>query len=551
MEDFAKLLEEYLPSQEVEIQVGDKVEGTLIKIDRDVALVDIGRKKEAYIPIEQLKDRRGNFLYQPGDKIRAIVVKRDSGGEVYSLSVKKIVEDLLWEEIKRAYKERLPLKVRIFKEIKGGFEVYYKDFIKGFLPYSQISKQFIEIDKEIPSLILQLEGNSLVVSHKAYLEKERELKVKELERKIQEEGILEGTVKTLVKGGYLVDFGVLTGFLPGSEVSRSRVLAWDSLLAEGDVIKVKVLDWEPKQRKLKVSLKDLEPDPWERAEEKYSQGERVKGKVVKVFSFGIFVEIEPGMEAFLPSGEISWKRGLKPKDLLKEGDEIIGVITKFNPKERKMVLSLKFLEESPWERLSQQFTVGDKVIGVVKNVTNFGLFIEVLEGIDGFIPISKVAWERIENLKELYKVGDRVEAKIFELDPEKKRFLLSIKDLTEDPWEKLEEEIKLGDILDGEITEEKPGKGYLVRVFPQIKAFLPFKEIGEREKKGNQILKIGDKVKGKVILLDPKKRKLWLSEKAYLKEEEERELNSYKETIEASKKTLGEILKEVISKGEK
>lgn len=546
MEDFATLLEEYFTQGERIIRIGDRVQGVIIHFDRDFAFVDIGTKKEARIPLEELRNRAGDLLFHPGDSVSAVVVKKFPAEGAYLLSIKKILEEEAWQSLRDAKERDFPVKVTIIKGIKGGFEVIYRDLLTGFLPHSQLALKGEEIEgKELSCLILKLGDNSFVVSHRAYLQREREFKYKELVKKITEEGILEGRVKKAIKGGYLIDFdGVLSGFLPASEVTRRRNIQLESLFSENDLIRVKVLEWDPEKNKLKVSLKALEPDPWENAQLKYAIDQVVRGQVVRVLNFGAFVEVEPGLEGLLPASEISWRKGLKPRDVLSEGDQVEAVITDFSPEEKRMILSLKKLEESPWERISRKLKVGDLVEGPIKTITDFGLFIEVDEGVDGFVHISKVSWERVEDLKSIYQIGDRVSAKVIELDPERKRLVLSIKDLTSDPWERVALNYKLGDILEVEVKGEAKNKGYFVKIEEGVIGFLPFKELSDIEKKGRRELKEGDRLKAKIILFDPEKRRLWLSEKAYQAEEEKQEIETYKQGEGSAKaSTLGKVIK--------
>ncbi|PMP61214.1 MAG: hypothetical protein C0197_04260 [Caldimicrobium thiodismutans] len=540
MEEFQRLLEEYLLQSEKIYRIGDRVEGVIVYMDDKNAYVDIGTKKEALLPLEELRDLEGNLLFKKGDKVSALIVKRLSGEASYLLSVRKILEEEARKEIKEAYEKGLPIKVKIINSVKGGFEVTYNGILRGFLPRSQYQGKEGE---EIYGLIQKIDHKSFVVSPKAYFEKERELKIRELVGHIEKEGVLEGTVKKEIKGGYLIDFeGVLTGYLPYAELTRRRLSSYEGFLKEGDKVRVKVIEWEKETQKLRVSLKALEPDPWDEVSLKYSVEQRVKGRVVRIMNFGAFIEIEPGLEGLLPASEISWKRGLKPKDVLSEGDMVEVVINEIEPTKKRMILSLKRLEENPWDKVAREIKPGDVIEGRVKTVTNFGMFIEVMEGVDGFIHISQVDWERVEDLHQRYRTGDMVRAKVIELNPENKRLLLSIKELIPDPWEELAKKIKIGDDLEGVIVGETKGQGYLVKISKGVVGFLPLKEVWEEDGK-KKILKEGEVVKGKVIYFDPERRRLWLSEKAYFQEKEKEELSQLKENLKSSSKRLRDVVK--------
>ncbi|MFN3504852.1 MAG: S1 RNA-binding domain-containing protein [Caldimicrobium sp.] len=545
MEEFSQLLEEYLSKKERVFEIGEKVQGKIVQISQDFTYVDIGVKKEAILPTEEIKDKQGNLIFYPGEEIRAVIIKKLSGDEVYLLSIKKVLEEKAKEELMLAFRQSEPIKVKVLKPIKGGYEVEYKEILKGFLPKSQSGFQTLEeLGEEVFVILQKLEENNFIVSHRAYLERLREFKLKELEKRIKEGGILYGIVKKSVKGGYLVDFDGLIGFLPFSEITRRWMKNVESLLKEGDKVKVKVLEWDPINKKLKVSAKVLEPDPWLDVETRYQIDQRVRGRVTKIENFGAFVEIEPGLDALLPASEISWKRGLKPKDLLKEEDWIEGVILELNPKEKKIILSLKRLEESPWEKLIKEVKVGDVVSGKVKTITNFGLFVEVAEGVEGFIHISKISWDRVENLEEIYKVGEELSARVLEIDHEKKKLVLSVRDLKEDPWIEVGEKFRIGDNVEGTVINYLQGKGYLIRITEGVIGFLPERELASETKRDKGVFNKGETIKGKIILLDLEKRKLWLSEKAYFEEEERKEIEEFKKKEEGKRHSLGEMIKQ-------
>jgi len=541
MENFASLLEEYLSQAEKSYQLGEKVEGTIVHLDENFAYVDIGTKKEARLPLEELKDLEGNLLFKVGDPVKAIIVKRLAEA-TYLLSLRKILEEEARLELRLAFEKKEPVRIRVGKPVKGGFEALYRGIITGFLPQSQFKEKGEEWEIEV--LIQKMDEKGLIFSQRAFLERERKRKLKELIERIEREGLLEGKVKKAVKGGYLVDFeGVLTGYLPFSELTRRRLEAWEGFLKEGDGVRVKVLTWKKDSQKLRLSLKALEPDPWETSSHKYSLDQRVRGRVVKVLNFGAFVELEPGLEGLLPASELSWKKGLKPADILSEGELVEVAITEFNPQERRLILSLKRLEEDPWERLVREFKVGDTISGPIKTITPFGMFVEVLEGVDGFVHISEVSWERLENLEGQFKPGERVEAKIIGLDPEKKRLVLSLRALRPNPWDELSQELRVGEVVEGVIVGVAKNQGYLVRIKEGVVGYLPLKEVSQTEKGTPRVFQEGDSVKGKVILFEPQKRRLWLSEKAYLLEEEKRELEAYQGKEGGTRRRLGRLIK--------
>ncbi|KUJ98096.1 MAG: 30S ribosomal protein S1 [Thermodesulfobacterium sp. 37_54] len=563
MTDWAKEFEEYLNKSFQEIAIGEVVKGKVVKIGKEYAFVDVGLKGEALLPVDEIKDEKGGFQFSEGEEGEFLVIGRAPLGG-YLLSYQKIREKKVKERIKNSFEKGLPVQIKIVSLIKGGYTVKVEGFVPGFLPFSQahfrekLDSPEALIGKEFEALVVKFDKDNLVVSRRALLEREYELKKKEVLDKIKE-GILEGEVFKRVKGGFLIDFdGVLKGFLPDKELSWFRITDPETFLKIGDKIKVKVLSFDPSKEQLKVSLKALEPDPWEGVANRYQEGQQVKGKVVGIFDFGAFLEIEPGVEGLVPRSEIGWNKNLKPKDILDLGDLVEAVILEIKPSERKMVLSLKRLEPSPWEKFVEEVEVGAVVKGKIKQVLNHGLLVEVREGVEGFIHVSNLSWERIENLKEKFSPGQEVIAKVLEINPEKRKLSLSVKHLTPDPWENFVASHKIGDVVEG-VIKRMASTGVIVEVFQGIEGFIPFKELSE-EFKGKSSFKLekiaekyktGDRLKGKIMVLDPENRKLHLSCLKYLEELENQELETYKAAFqkEGTGLRLGDLLAQKLSKG--
>jgi len=535
-EDFKTLLEEYFQRMDAPIKVGDVIKGVVVHFDGENYFVDLGGKAEAILPKTEVVEPEEIKL---GEELSAIVTQRGQSG-VYVLSVKKLFERRAREEFEEFFAKGLPLRVKVMSSVKGGYVVSFKGVVSAFLPGSQAEKDPDLVGKEITVLPLEKKENSYVVSQKAYLAKERELKKKEIEEKVREGIPLEGRVKAKVKGGFIVDFeGVIAGFLPFSELTHKRLTNPEDYLQIGDEVRVSVLSYDPIQRKLKVSLKALEKDPWTEVLEKYPVDSRHVGTVVEVKPFGAFVELEPGIEGLIPVSEVSWRRGLKPQDVLSQGDRVEVVVLEVKPEERRMILSLKRLEEDPWEVFAREHKVGDIVHGKVRGIVDFGLFVEVREGVVGFVHRSEASWKRNLNLKEAFSEGSEVSAKILELSPSERRLKLSIKDLVPNPWDVASETLKPGANVSGKVKQILPGKGYLVEITEDIIGFLPFREVPQGEK-----FKEGDKIQGKVILFDREKERVHLSVIA-LKEEEEKMLaQEYLSSQSPSGSlTLGKVLK--------
>ncbi len=555
MEDWVQELEKYLDKVPQFISIGSIVSGRVVKISEDYAFVDIGLKGEALLPIHEVKTEEGDLLIKEDDEIKALVTGRSKSDGSFILSFKKLKEKEFWEELKNSFKNKAIIKVKVISEVKGGYQVSYKGILTGFLPYSQsYFKEKPTSSEELLGNILEVEilklgERNFVVSRRRVLEREYKEKKERLIERLKKGEVLEGVVKDLVKGGFLVSLeDILTGYLPFRELSWQRLEEPENYLKKGDKVKVKVISFDPANQRIRLSIKALTPDPWETISERYQEGQKVRGRITKIFNFGAFLEIEPGVEGLIPKGEITWNRNLRIEDVLKEGDLVEALILDLRPEERRLLFSLRRLEPSPWEKLAEEVKEGDVILGKIKSVVDFGIFVEVREGIDGFIHISNVSWNKIENLKEIFKEGEEIHAKVLEINPEKKKLQLSLKHLKPDPMEDFVERYKLGDVVEGVVKKVLPS-GLIVEVFPELHAFIPLKELVEESvglKKGRNVLekfKEGEKIKGEIILVDKDKRRIHLSYRNYLKSLESKEIESYREKLhKRTGITLGEFI---------
>lgn len=556
MEDWVRELENYLPQSLGDLKPGTVVRGKIVKILKDEAFVDIGFKGEISIPLEELKDERGELLFQEGDETEFLILKSDTSKRTY-LSYKKLREITLRNVLKEKFRKNEPIKVKIKGMVRGGYEVRFEDIIVGFLPFSHAYHQKLGKDeditgKEIEVEIIQFEKNNFVVSRRNFLERIFQQNKKALIEKIEKEGVLEGVIETRVKGGFILNFeNVFKGFLPDKELSWSRIENPESFLTLGECVKVKVLEFDPVRESLKVSIKALSPDPWEQIT--YKEGDLVKGRVVKVFDFGAFVEIVPGVEGFIPRVEMGWSKNLNPTKILSPGDIVEGIVIYINPKEKRLTLSLRKLIPSPWDNFVEKVKVGDVIKGKVSRIIKNGIMVSLEDGIEGFIHISNISWERIDSLEERFKPGEEILAKVINLDPEKKKVELSIKHIGPDPWGEVLEKYKLGDIVEGIIEKIVKG-GIIVKIMAGVFGFLPFKELFRDFKPDKtfkldqkQILdfKVGERIKGKITYLDPENKKLHLSYLQYLEDLERQEIEKYQNKDKTGIK-LGDFIKNKI-----
>jgi len=509
------------------------------------------------LPIEEIKKDDGTLIKEVGHTIKALITRTLSSG-VCLLSVKNLLIQTYWEELKSSFKENTPIIVKITEAIKGGFKVVYKDLITGFLPFSQSyfkekpTSQEEVIGKEVEVKILSLENKkNFVVSRRVILEEEFKKKKEKIYNILKEKGIIEGTVIKQVKGGFLIDIEkVYTGFLPFKELSWQRLEHPETALNIGDKLKFKVIHFDEIKERITLSLKQLEPDPWLKVSEKYKEGDRVKGKVVGIFNFGVFVEIEPGIEGLIPKSEISWKKKIKPSELFEMGDLVEGVIINIEPEKRKLLLSLKQLKPNPWEEISKKLKKGDIIEGKIVSIHSFGMFVEIEEGVDGFVPNSYISWEDSFEKKEKYKVGDIVKAQVMDIDLEKKKILLSIKHTLPDPFQEFISKYKEGDCIKVKIKERKQN-GFVVEAFKNIKGFLPFSEVWKNPKNPSFELNPDSELDVVITKIEPSKRSFLVSYLAYQRKKEKEELEKYiekhkQQALKTPFFTLGEKLSQIL-----
>ncbi len=540
-ENFSELLESYFLQGQGSFRAGELVKGIVVHEDQENVYVDIGGKAEAILPKSELPSF--SLTLQPGSEVEAQVIGQTPQGN-YLLSVLKLWKRKAKEELSEFLAQKSPFQVKVVSQIKGGYRVNYKDLLEGFLPGSQADKRQDLIGQAITVLAQKVEGETFVVSQKAYLEKEKEERMRALLARINQKQPLLGKVKSHVPGGFLVELeGLVIGYLPFSELTYRRLSNPEEYLKIGDEVKVLVLEHDLSKQRFRLSLKALAKDPWEGISKRYHVDTRVIGTVVEVKPFGALVEIEPGVEGLIPASELTWRKGLKPWEVLKEGDRVEVLLTEIDEDKRRMILSLKRLEEDPWEGFSQKHGVGDEVVGRIEGITDFGLFIEVLPGVRGFVPKAETSWQRESNLEEKFSLGMEVRAKILELDPLARKLKLSLKALQPDPWELAKEKWPVGERVSGVVKKILPGRGYILSLSSEIQAFLPLEEVREGEK-----YKEGEALEVKIISLEPEKRRIKVSVKALKEEEERKEVESFLKSQRPSKRLiLAERLKKVLS----
>lgn len=545
-DSFARLLEES-DQKKVGPQEGELIKGKIAKVYKDYVLVDVGLKSEGKVSILEF----GTKIPKEGDDVEVLLEQYEDDEGLIVLSKEKADKIKVWDDINNAYENNIPIEGTIVAKVKGGLSVDIG--VKAFLPGSQIDLRPVKnIEKLIGTVskfkIIKFnkKRGNIVLSRRQILEKEREEQRRETLAKIKEGDIVKSVVKNITEYGVFVDLGGVDGLLHVSDITWGRINRPEEMFHIGDEIQVKILKIDQANEKISLGIKQMTEDPWLKVHEKYPIGTRVRGKIVSLLDYGIFVEIEPGVEGLVHVSEISWtKKSKNPIKMFNIGDIIDSIVLDVDPANRRMSLGVKQLEPNPWLLLKERFPIGTRVKGRIKNITDFGIFIGVDEGIDGLVHISDLTWsQRIKHPGELYKKNDEVEAVVLNVDVENERFSLGIKQLTPDPWTQFTEEYSVGSKVQGKIVKVTDF-GAFVEIIPGIEGLLHVSEMKEeRIDNPRQVVKEKDMVRVMIIDINHNERKVALSMKALAKLGEEEDFKSYQQKEEDSKGKLGDIMRQ-------
>jgi len=540
---FQELYEQSLQS----LQMGSIVVGRVVQVGPDVIMVDVGWKTEGYIPTREMKDEAGICSVQVGDAVEVLVDRRDSDGNLV-LSREKAAKIKIWEDIKNAYEQNLPVKGTVVERVKGGLSVDVG--IIAFLPGSQVDVRPVrDLDRYIGQafsvniLKYDRKRSNVVLSRRAILEKERDAEKSKTLATIEEGKVMEGVIKNITDYGLFIDLGGIDGLLHVTDISWGRVTRPADHFNKGDRIKVKVLSFDREKERVALGLKQLTENPWEHIRDKFAVGSVIRGKVVNLTDYGVFVELEPGVEGLIHISEMFWTREIKhPSKVLSLGQEIDVMILDVNPDAKRISLGLKQLLKDPWDELEETYPPSSVVKGRVKNFTDFGMFLGIGNGIDGLVHMSEISWSRRKKtVSEIYKKGAVVEARVLNVDKEQKKFSLSIKQLHRNPWEGLSEEYHKGDVVEGYITSITDF-GAFVEIKEGVEGLIHVSEMDEVQgKHPSEVFKLDDLVQAVILNIDEKEKRIALSRKALRKASEEKEPESFFNE-ETSFSTLGDIL---------
>ena len=548
---YEKLLQEY-ESQYRNLVEGQIIKGRVLKITESEVFVDVGHKSEGVVPIREVLDSYGKVNVKPGDEISVLLEQNEDVDGYLLLSREKAERIRVWDLVENAYRDNHVLTGRVVEKVKGGLSVDIG--VRAFLPGSQVDIKPIRnldhfVNQQIRVRILKLDqkkGN-IVLSRKAVVEEELETVRKDVHDSLETGKAVKGTIKNITEYGAFVDLGGIDGLIHITDMSWGRVNHPSEIFNVGDQVDVAVLNYDPENNKVSLGYKQLQPDPWLAVAEKYPVGDRVKGRVINLADYGAFVELEKGVEGLIHISEMSWNEKIKhPSKILTVGNWIEAVVLSIDAQNKRISLGLKQTEQNPWEAMKDKYPAGTVIAGRVKNITDFGVFVEVEEGIHGLIHISDLSWsKRAKNPAEYVRKGDRLSAKVLEIDPVKQRLSLGLKQMQPDIWSEFFRKYKVGDNVEGRIVN-LTNYGAFVELEDGIEGLVHVSEMGmERVENPQDHFQLGDIVKAKIIKMDQTEKKIGLSIKEVQLEEERQIIESYKSSDKVTLLDLagGELIK--------
>jgi small subunit ribosomal protein S1 len=498
-----------------DISENQVLKGRVIGMNDNEILVDIGFKSEGIIDRSEFTDGK---IPQIGEQLEVYLerIEDESGNTILSKSKADFMRR--WRELREIYEQGGTITGRIVRRIKGGMIVDL-DIVQAFLPGSQIDIRPIQdfdqyLDKEMDFRIVKFNEarKNIVVSHKVILEESLKEQREALFKRIKVGEVLEGRVKNITDFGVFIDLGGVDGLLHITDLSWGRVNHPSEITKIGETLTVKVIDYDPEKQRISLGLKQLTPHPWENVEEKYPVGTKVKGRIVSMTNYGAFLEIEPGVEGLIHVSEMSWTRHIRnPSELYSLGDEVEAKVLSIDTEERKISLGVKQLQPDPWDTIEEKYMVGSIYKGKVINLTQFGAFVELEEGIDGLVHVSDLSWTKvIRHPKEVLEKGQEVEVRVLEVSRESRRISLGLKQVQEDPWPELIAYYETGKEVTGKIIRVLD-KGIIVQLEKEVEGIVPFGKRSKRERKHlARKFKAGQSITGNVMEVKPEEKKVVL-----------------------------------------
>ena len=556
-DDFAALFAESIAQENA--KEGEILRGTVISVGKDFAIVDIGYKSEGQVALEEFRGADGTITVAAGDQVDVLLESRENDAGMCVLSKEKADRFKVWDEISAACERDELIEGTITTRVKGGLSVTIRGGVKAFLPGSQVDLRpvrnldaFLGQGFKFKVIKFNKKRGNIVLSRRVLLEKERAaLKESTLER-LKEGQIVEGIVKNLTEYGAFIDLGGIDGLLHITDMSWGRVNHPSELFQVGDHVRVKVLKFNADTERVSLGLKQISEDPWTRASEKYVPGTVVRGKVVSLKDYGAFIELEEGIEGLVHISEMSWTRRVKhPSKMVAVGDQVEAVVLDVDPKQNRISLGMKQLEPNPYEQLTEKYPPGTVVKGKVRNIADFGIFVEIEEGIDGLVHISDMSWtQRVKHPSELFQKGDDVEAVLLNIDAgdgDKPKISLGIKQLVPDPWDRIPYDYPTGKVVDGKVLKVLDF-GAFVELEKGIEGLVHVSEISEEHVEDPRTaLNPGQEVKVQVLHADQAERKIALSIKGASRAKDMADAQGFA-SPNAGGATLGDVMRGKLGK---
>lgn len=524
-----------------QMSAGQILKGRVVEITKDFVVVDVGLKSEGLVNIGEFTDPSELIL---GNEVEVYVDKTEGEDGQIVLSREKAIRQRQWEYIVNHCKEGSLVRGKVIRKVKGGLMVDIG--LEAFLPGSQIDNKRIKnlddyLDQVFEFKILKIntERKNIVVSRRELLEEERISKKAEMLDHIQEGEIRKGIVKNITDFGVFLDLDGIDGLLHITDMAWKRIKHPSEMVELGQELEVKILHVDKEKGRVALGLKQKEENPWLEIEKRYPPGTKVRGRIVNLVPYGAFIEIEPGIEGLIHVSEISWVKNITdPSEMLKKGDEVEAIVLAVQKEEGKISLGIKQMEKNPWEDVEERYPVGKTVFTEIRNLTNYGAFVELEPGIDGLIHISDLSWiKKISHPSEVFKKGDQVEAIVLSVDKESKKITLGVKQLSSNPWQTIEKSLPIGSIVKGVVTKIT-AFGAFVELDNGIEALVHVSELSDQPfNKVEEVVSKGDEIHAKVIKLDPEHKKISLSIKEYLIDKHQHNHDDIVVGAKAKKKT--------------
>ena len=556
---FESALENYLNPDFGDLEEGSIVKGEIVRIDDDHILVDVNFKSEGQISASEFRDASGAVTVSVGDRVDVFVVRKSEMEGTITLSYEKAKRMQLFDQLEDKQEKNGICTGRIMRRIKGGYTVDLGG-IEAFLPGSHVDLRpvpdmdaLVNQEYEFRVLKINRRRSNVIVSRRVLLEEERDSKRLDLLAVLDEGQLVTGRVKNITEYGVFVDLGGLDGLLHITDMSWKRIRHPKEMVTMGQELELKVLSFDKDNQKVSLGLKQLIADPWQDITSKFPEGTKLTGKVTNLVDYGAFVELELGVEGLVHISEMSWTRKLRhPSQMVKPGDEVEVIILGVDEEKKRISLGMKQVKPNPWELVAEKFPEGTVIEGAIKNITEFGMFIGIEDGIDGLIHVSDISWtKKIRHPTEVYQVGDMVQAKVLTVDQENEKFTLGVKQLTEDPWSYVPDKYPVGSLVDGLITNITDF-GVFVEVEEGIEGLVHVSEISNKKVKAPaEMFKEGVSIQAKVIHVSAEERRLGLSIKQLKEDEERKKPKEFRSgTSEVAGQTLGDLLKQATEEAE-